>query len=125
REREAVRDCRAEIKPGDWCGIGSLQRRGIEDPNLLLAADLAERRDEAGAVRRQIEIVHHRSIWPRHHLRPLSIRRRDPNERADAVQMPDSPERAIGAIEHEVADAGVLHQDLLTLRRKIESNEVP
>ncbi len=125
REHEAVRHGAAEIELHDWSRVAPVERIcRPENAHLLLPADFAERRDDLRSVRRDIEVVHHRAVGPRHDALPVAIRRRNPHQCADAVQVADAPQRSVRGVERKVANAGVLHQQARATADGVDRHQI-
>ena len=96
----------------------------LHEPQRLPAADLGERGGERAAVGRDIEVVEVEPVGERPRQRPVRVGRRQPHERRDAVEVPHRPQRARGAIERQVADAGVVHELSHAAGRQVQHAQV-
>ena len=123
-EHESVRHGRPEVELRHRRRLLPFERRHVEHTNFLLPADFAKRGDEACAITRDIHVIHHRSVRPRHNLEPLTVWRRHADQRADTVQMANTPQHVVRLAERQVADTGIPQQDFAPPRLDVEAHDV-
>src|SRR5439155_3717055 len=70
------------------------------------------------------EIERDLAVVERADLIEAVVRRRDPDDGREAVLVPNAPQRLVGGIEHDVADARVLEEHALGARVDVYCDNV-
>ena len=124
RKHEAFGHRLVEIKALNGFKFFIEQIIRIEDLENLLALDVAERTGEQRSVGRNVEIVRHRAVWQGLHLVPLLVWIGNAHDRRVAVQVPNAPDRTVGRVEYDLADACILEQHLALATPQIDGHQV-
>ena len=124
REHEALRHRLAEVELAHRFHVAREDAGELPHPHELVAVHLAYGGGQQAPVGRDVEIVGNDAIRKSVHLVPFRVRMGDAHQRCEAVGMAHAPERAVPAVEDELADARVLEQHARVAGHHVERHDV-
>ena len=124
REHETLRDRLPEAEFAQGLQVPGQQLRGFPHAQELLRTHFAHGGRQEPAIGRYVQVVRHVLVAERVDDLPFLVRIRDAHERGEAIHVAHAPQRTIGPVERDLADARVFEQHAALARLHVHGHEV-